>query len=498
MIVRENLKTVKQFQLRVRSPLHIGTREGLLRAVEFIFHKGQTHVVDDARLGRVLSGELLSHFMEAVQSGPLKMAEFLKNEEGVSLDQAVKEIAAYSIQGGGDKRDMQQFRPMIRDGRGTVYLPGSGIKGVLRTAVLYRHVKRTAKLNQQLQQKVRQTAPGDFKNRRTRTYFSDQELNKNLMQGYTLPSGEDSRFAKSNCPNTDIFRCLQVRDAYPMDPDKVRTRMTEVMFLSKSGEADDGQLYFSQVKNRQGQTINKRLSLWVEALVDGEFLVELAWDDALFEEFQKQKRNDDPFPAESLDDVLAALQEMHADLAAMEQPHYAKGKPKTQEEDQAAQALARWYENLSPQQFRLGFGSGMLGTTVDANLPMDLRRKIRDACGSGPRPDDRAPKTRRICKDDRGLWEPMGWCELAELTAEGLTAEAAAMQAALEPEHTLERFTEWFDAQKFSAAKKGEHNTIVQWIENMDEADRAAAKDYVKSKLQKKDRSKGLHGYVVG
>ncbi|RMG70143.1 MAG: hypothetical protein D6710_07680, partial [Nitrospirae bacterium] len=63
-----------------------------------------------------------------------------------------------------------EYRPFIRDGFGKVYLPGTAIKGVFRTAVLYCMLKRFKETNslefeKQIVEQIEKTKPHLFKKR---------------------------------------------------------------------------------------------------------------------------------------------------------------------------------------------------------------------------------------------------------------------------------------------------------------------------------------------
>ena len=56
---------------------------------------------------------------------------------------------------GSDKKDLNDLHPFMRHPDGTVYIPGSSIKGAMRTALLFSEVKNSAQ---------RQTWWNSFKN----------------------------------------------------------------------------------------------------------------------------------------------------------------------------------------------------------------------------------------------------------------------------------------------------------------------------------------------
>lgn len=412
----DELKEKKQLVLSVLSPIHIGAREGILRATDFMVVGKGVYIVDEDKLGAYLLAQgLLPRLVTAIQQGPVNLAVFLK-DTGEPPEAIAPRIARLVLPGGDPT--MTEFRPLLRDGQGQVYLPGSSLKGALRTAILYKMLQEPAwreKIHRQLQTEL--PCQGKGKEKRPKTvYYSDTLLNKQGLQNFALPPKGVTRD-----PTTDILRCLTIRDAYPVDPQKIRTGVIAIDFLSKKGEGD---FYFSAKKTGAGP-----LRLWAEAILQGSFALELIWNKELFHQFRKN--NSQSPPVQGLEDVLHAVQEMNRDVIAHEIAHYTVTpnvapagslkealKASTQQHTTPAAAaclkLKEFYEKRRDRYFRVGFGSGMLSTTLGLHLPPEIRQKIRDNCGSGPRPGDPAPKSRRIWQTSKGLAYPLGWLHLQE------------------------------------------------------------------------------------
>ncbi|MBM4295629.1 MAG: type III-A CRISPR-associated RAMP protein Csm5 [Deltaproteobacteria bacterium] len=402
-------KDIRRFHLRTVTPVHIGTREGKITALEFLVHNGRVHLVDDELLGQLLLEKgLLSRFIETVKSGPVNLARFLQ-QQNLHLDQVVENISRQSI--AKVPGELQDFRPFVRDGQGQVYLPGSAVKGVFRTAVLYRLLE-DPRWKQRTEELVRTKTPCASPRREDTAYFSQNLLQRDALQNFKLPQHPDQRSG----PHTDILRCLTVRDAYPADAAK--TYVVPIDFLSKGKRKG-----FSFKQAPHG---DKKLQVWVEAAFQSTFLLELSWDRALFEQFQRANRG--PFPVNGLEDLLAAVAEMNRDLANHEVEFYTPSSPaeaaslkeamqaKAQADDglQAANFLKDWYGKSGQNLLRLGFGSGMLSTTVSLRLPLTLRQKVRDHCGHR-REGDEAPKSRRVWHYGKGQYFPLGWVRLDKL-----------------------------------------------------------------------------------
>lgn len=409
--IRErSLRDIQTLKLAVLSPVHIGTREGKMTGLEFVFSQGQIYLIDEEKFGRYIKERnLIDHFVQTASTGPIRMERFLRETARLSIPGELPRLTSRSIPGG--EAGMQDLRPFIRDAMGQVYLPGTSLKGVVRTAVLYRMLKKNPSLCSEIASKAE--AGLDRMTERRKKFYSAQWLQEDHLQHFALPGGKPG-------PNEDLMRCLTIRDAYPVGG--VRTQIIPIHFLSRNAE---GEHYWSQQKNRRGESIGKELCLWVEAVVGGTFLLEISWDESLFSQFQA-KNPSSFFPVSGLNNLLSALQEMNQDLVEHEKKFFERVVPKipagttvkailrhteTVSEEgggKAAANLRTWYGQNHGDLFRTGFGSGMLSTTVDLALPPELRQKIRDACGIR-RPGDPAPKSRRVWRKSDNEVLPLGW-----------------------------------------------------------------------------------------
>ncbi len=376
--------------LHVLTPIHIGTREGRLGPTEFVVAGSKVHLIDENRLGRVLRDRnLIDAFITEVRKGPFQMASFLSKTARLRIPEDLHLVCSFSIPGGDP--NMQDFRPFTRDAAGQLYIPGSSLKGVFRTALLYRFLKNSQQVLNSASSRIR--ADDSFRINKARKFYSHDWLQERNLQGLQLPGGREG-------PNTDILRCLTVRDAYPVS--EVQTQVIKINFISRR---NDGVLYWSQDKRH----LPRDLFIWVEALVKGTFRMELSWDERLYSFFQQHNKGK-LLAALGLNDLLNAVKQMNDDLVSHEKRFFnPSGSGVKAGAFAEAKALEKWYSARTESLFRVGFGSGMLSTTVGLALDDALRQKIRDACGSGPRPGDPAPKSRRVWKRTDTDVLPMGW-----------------------------------------------------------------------------------------
>lgn len=398
----------RKIELQILTPVHIGSKEGRLTALDFVWASRYVHIIDEQKFGRfLLERKLIDHFIQDVKKGPVNLERFLSERARCEIPKDLPKVSVRTIPGGDNQ--MQEFRPFIRDGKGTIFIPGTSLKGVFRTAILYKKVKSDNDLRRKIESQIDREAEQDLGKKRR--FYSETVLQKQQMQDFQLPGAKRG-------PNQDLLRCITVRDAYPSG--ELATEIIRIHFLSKS---KDNNFYWSQDKRNSGRD----LVIWVEAVTGGIFETEIIWDQKLFEVFKNHNKKIE-FPVNSLEEIFKAVEDMNRDLIEEEIKFFSLDSGKKSQvagykeylKDRAsgagaATSLRNWYENQknkSNELLRVGFGSGMLSTTVDLILPHNLRQKIRDACGSGKRPGDPAPKSRRIWKKTDDEFLPMGWFKL--------------------------------------------------------------------------------------
>jgi CRISPR-associated protein Csm5 len=415
----------RPLDLQVVSPVHIGTREGRLISLEFVFHDQTTHIIDEGRLGKLLHAKgLVDQFVSAAGSGPLSMGQFLKSHVRSPIDEILKQICSTRIPGGDVA--MFDFRPFVRDGQGTPYIPGSSIKGALRTAILHGilHADPT-KMDIVVATTDRNLGrlKGGYGAEKAKRGFSADWLQKQYLQRFFLPSTEAG-------PNQDLLRCVTVRDAYPVG--NVRTGVIRIRYLSKSKQGG-----FNWSSNKR---TGKPLEIWLEAALAGVFRTEVLWDHALFKQFQKHQPEGLQLPVRGLDDLFKHVGTMNEQLLAHEKVYCANSQsqkgglmPESEKSQEAARHLAGWYGQLKGSLFRVGFGSGMLSTTVNIMFDEALRQRIRNTCGHD-RGDEPAPKTRRIWQQPNGQWLPMGWLRMHHGPMSPEPERETAAQALTQPQ----------------------------------------------------------------
>jgi CRISPR-associated protein Csm5 len=158
------LNTNYDIALEILTPVHIGTDSNKLwmKFVDFFLEDGKIYIINQNALYQELmnlqargnqSG--LDYYMDLLTKGHFDAIEKYIKEE-VDLELIAEHIFEYS----GDLPS--EIRPLIRTGTGTAYIPGSSIKGAIRS-VLFNYLYN--RLNAKLQDRnIDRLVLGDFSN----------------------------------------------------------------------------------------------------------------------------------------------------------------------------------------------------------------------------------------------------------------------------------------------------------------------------------------------
>lgn len=370
----------KKLRLIVKSPIHIGSVEQKITRFEFI-HQGQyIYPISEDRLSVFLQRKnLIPSYIRAIEiEGPrFNLAEFFK---GQNLRLTADELETISnkrkIKVTGDATKMQEFKPFIRDGFGLPYIPGTSIKGVIKTAILYNVLKKLKNDEPQefkntIEQKISRDIDFDIRRQNKKRLFNWG--NERWFENFILGN-------KSKSPNTDWLRMLHVTDAYPMD--NIQTILTPVNILKK----ENGWKYKEDSPGR-------KTNIWIECIPENTvFEFEATWDKSLFEDFKRHNRN-----LQLPDNLKAVIDNIDA---------WSKDIFEFEQQFSSGNSLENWYKN-NKANFRIGFGSGMVSTTIAILLDENLRKKVRNYAGLN-RGNDIAPKSRRVWSNNSNLL-PFGW-----------------------------------------------------------------------------------------
>jgi CRISPR-associated protein Csm5 len=195
--------------LTTLSPLHIGSGTALQPNTEYLYFENENAIalLDEHKVLEIIGTENLGQWVSCIDNNQSLLALLRQRKK----DLKASDIAKIILPACGKVGSTQSLRQQLRSGNGQPILPGSSLKGAIRTALFAKMVfddtekKATKRANLQ----------------NNRGVFSDTALMKAYM---------------GNDPNQDILRLLQVGDALFDSTDAV---LTQSINLYMNGRNED-------------------------------------------------------------------------------------------------------------------------------------------------------------------------------------------------------------------------------------------------------------------
>ncbi len=387
----DNVKLV----LEALSPVHIGSAERGLEEGEFIKVGGYCYVVDDEKLASALyDWNLNEDFSDTIERGPgeFRLHKFLQDNDKVSESDLVK-IAGYRMELTSSEMRLRHPKPFTRDGKLRPYIPGTAVKGAIRTAILFSIIKRHPDGISRLENYVTDEMNDLFRNgrpsrwalERQKKWFA-QKLTEGILTHFDL-TREQKRYG----PQTDVMRCLKLSDSLtPLNG--LKMEQVALMNVAAGGRAYDKEDTMFHVECLPANT---RV----------EFVMGI--DQNTLEFFKRGRDNKVPF--ESLNDIFGMIDEFGKEQWQAERRYF--NSARDSERLELGQVRSFYQADYVPA-LRIGWGSGLLGTTVYLLLSDELRKRLRNALFAD-RGNDEAPKSRRLTvsqrEGDLQTQKPLGW-----------------------------------------------------------------------------------------
>jgi CRISPR-associated protein Csm5 len=352
-----------ELTVKVLTPLHIGTGTALTEGFDYVCHNGKTYRLDlDA-----LAEELYTRdpeFTEMLLRTP--PGQLLKPED-LRPDAPYIRYVLPGVPGG------QQFREAIKDPRDRPYIPGSSLKGALRTIIAW-HAWKELRLS------LTHIGLGEKEKRAT------EDLEAEIF-------GRDPKKGRHS-PHHDLLRALKVSD-------------------STSADTSDLGLYNVQVWTKRGGGA----PIAVEAIRPGtEFRFSVGIDDALFSTWAARAEGFPLKRGEWLRDLPRLARERARERAERERDWW--GGISGEMVGFFGDVLGALEKTKKGFAVQIGFGTGWEGMTIGAPLKTDplwpdiyRRYGLGRAPGSrGRTPPDEFPASRRVVVGKDGKPRlPLGW-----------------------------------------------------------------------------------------
>ncbi|MGQ9488832.1 MAG: type III-A CRISPR-associated RAMP protein Csm5 [Armatimonadota bacterium] len=381
--------------LEVLTPVHVGSGD-TVNALDYLQNGDHLHVVDPERwtqwLGEQKQTEQFIRWMEShLQAGKPQrnnapsLTRFVRERLHITdLSALAKKVSAYSLpmENCAEPDPTRGFKAHIRDAQKRAYLPGSTVKGAIRTALLEDILQEDDNLNRLLVQPLDRMGKGTP---------DPRQLRREVRRVWQEMEHKALRAGKQQA-NYDLLRFVLVSDSEPFAPDAVSLRKVRAEGTNRPTDT-----WVEAV--RVGQRTRLTLSFLPEAP-----LGRLGLDEDLRGYLEPEK----------LFAVLADRAERRL-RRELTYPYYPSAVR------QCLQELQQRNSEQAPL-LCLGWGQGYLGTTV-MGLVLDERQgeyeqaiqkmlSILPRRGQGIVPT-RFPKTRRAVRDVQGnAVYPLGWVQL--------------------------------------------------------------------------------------
>ncbi|MEB3887257.1 type III-A CRISPR-associated RAMP protein Csm5 [Lyngbya sp. CCY1209] len=410
MVASSNLSKPQVYETRtitLSSPLlHIGSAVSRLNPFEYVQTRQKVYLPDQEALARELRNRgKLQDYIGAIERRE-ELTGILQSAFGERWHDAEDSVGnrifpEAAIDAKWTDERVTDLRPMIRNGFGQLYIPGTSIKGAIRTAIAYYLLKndqeygvpnsnRVSAIEQRLRQQLNN---GELKQRSK--WADDRLFMDSLFSDFSLNYQGKSISARTG-PNTDIMRAVQVTDSQPLIKRKVTLKNNKIVTFNIPAVAE-----VIVSSHFEDWNAKYRASIYAEVVRNVKTTFALALDTEMLSWFKHKQGMKIPF--HSVDELLNICQTFAQDQWDGEYDYWAMVKNKRhQGKNLDFEAIRDFYEKEEcPYNLRIGWASGMTGTTVGWLFKDDLRKQIRDTCGIRA-PNFEAPKSRRTVVDPRG------------------------------------------------------------------------------------------------
>lgn len=176
---------MEAFKIKTITPVHIGNGRFLQAKTEYVFGQENIGVVDEAKVLELIGEDKIADWVSSIEKGQ-GLVSFLS---GFGIKPSVQKISGRTLAYQCDRdqaRIQASLKEQLLNGQGLPYIPGSSIKGAVRSALFSAEIRESGKV-----------------------INSNDLYDRDRIKGNAL---EKKLFGFD--PNHDIFRFLQIGDAY--------------------------------------------------------------------------------------------------------------------------------------------------------------------------------------------------------------------------------------------------------------------------------------------
>ncbi|PLV57147.1 type III-A CRISPR-associated RAMP protein Csm5 [Thermotoga sp. SG1] len=362
--------------LQTLTPLHIGSGEKYPPCNLVVLGSGErkNHAV------RLKTRKFLEIFAKHKELKDSLSTPLTPSIAGDLTDGIFYEVSLYSDF--KTRKRAPEILELIHHPDGTVYIPGSSLKGAIRLALTWYVLKNNKKYLEKFRENVRQ----DISNRR-RNFFRTRKFLDELF-----------RFDHQNI-NSDYFRFLRISDS---------ERIVAQVVVHDVG------VFYMARPNNNPRTFPVE---FVPIKKEFKFDITFAKDDYRYflEETRKRYKVDLP---ESLEEILKIVDDFYTEVFKFEKERFEKAKENFKNID--TEKIEKRFEQIEKAKkentflIHVGYGGGLMANSLFILLDEETRKRVRNIIKNHG--NDEAPLTRRylVQEENRSykLISPIGWCVL--------------------------------------------------------------------------------------
>lgn len=401
-----------KLKITILSPIHVGNGETLREGLDFIEEDGMIHVLSIDRLIDKFRNR--PEALDRMASPGFSIKGFL-GDFGVSAT----EVSRYSMRGG--QPQVKEVRQAIKAGMSYPIIPGSSIKGAVRTAVLWsltHDADKNFALRPKAVQVLQKTLAAAGQERRPRDRFAARNLERKFIEKEFIDPADKRGRRKILGPNNSLMRIIQAPDA------QFEVRDLTLCTVKVSSENHNGR-HMWKTFGRERQNVTDHMDatpLYVEALRPGsQSPISVKIDEFLLDRAAEANGRYRPGKEEAsllsgIEPLFEAINDRSFELMGGEYDYLEElGSSEFYPAmDFYAEQMERIKDGPSDLcVFPLGWGTGwkgMTGPVVPDDMIEEFRRVFRRM--SGKRNWKSFPKTRKFSFEGGQPGLPPGWVEL--------------------------------------------------------------------------------------
>lgn len=388
-------QTVK-LGLEIITPTQSGSGAELFKELDYIERNQMAFIVDQQAS------------FNAVASGNLALdAQLLAGNRLSDWVTAAGQDFGYRLPWLGNTGKVpEKFREQLKDAMNRPYLPGSALKGAIRTALIAEWLRKDMPRHE-IAPKIPDLLP---KRDRKGNAPKAKDADTNLIEALT---GKDAK--------QDIFRSFKVKDTLFANAD---LRLADIRWLNETH-------WRSMTKKKSFDNWHDGDGIYAEVLQPSALgLLTLQWDGFLLSDVSKwqQATTISNIAPKDFGDLRQRLNQ-HAQYRLRQEIQFYKDRGKAAPEQECQRILNMMKQDQQSAYLQMSWGSGWRGMTGDwaSKQQVDV---FRELFGLGKKGHALFPKTRRLVVSGEPKL-PMGWVRLIphEQVADKLEKQQTQQQA---------------------------------------------------------------------